>query len=241
MTQENKLQNRIKAALAEAGIEADDSVCGKLAVYMTGVLERNERINLTAITDEEQFVCQHIVDSTAMIRVPGYEEALSVCDVGTGAGFPGIVLAALSPDKEITLIDSLAKRLNVIEELAGEAGVENIRLIHSRAEDAGHIEGVREAFDIVTARAVAALPVLAELCVPLVRKGGSFIAFKAGTDIDKEVKESKHAANILGVSSTTIQDAGVPGMNHVFVVMKKTGKTPAKYPRKAGDPARNPL
>ena len=172
--------------------------------------------------------------------MPGFDEAESVCDVGTGAGFPGIVIAALSPDKTVTMIDSLAKRLKVIDELAEKAGIGNIRLIHARAEDAGHMAEIRESFDLVTARAVAALPVLAELCVPLVRKGGMFIAFKTGSSED-EVKESQHAADILGVGEIDIQDAGVPGTDHVFVLMKKTGKSPEKYPRKAGDPRRNPL
>ncbi len=234
------LQNRIGEALADAGIEADDSACGKLAVYMDGVLEKNKYINLTAITDPERFILEHIVDSASIVRVPGFKVAKDVCDVGTGAGFPGIVIAALSPDKEITLVDSLNKRLKVIEELAGDAGIDNIKLVHARAEDAGHMDELRGKFDLVTARAVAALPVLAELCVPLVRKGAIFAAYKSGSCSD-EIKGSKRAADILGVGRTDILDAGVPGMDHVFVVMKKTSNTPGKYPRKAGDPGRNPL
>ena len=234
------LKTEIKDKLIRNGIYASDDACGKLVVYMNGVLERNKDINLTAITDEDRFITEHIADSASILKVPGFDEAESVCDVGTGAGFPGIVIAALSPDKTVTMIDSLAKRLKVIDELAEKAGIGNIRLIHARAEDAGHMAEIRESFDLVTARAVAALPVLAELCVPLVRKGGMFIAFKTGSSED-EVKESQHAADILGVGEIDIQDAGVPGTDHVFVLMKKTGKSPEKYPRKAGDPRRNPL
>ena len=240
MTDIEELKKRIRKALTEIGIAADEDTCWKLAVYMEGVLEKNKEINLTAIKDPERFVIEHIVDSASIIKLPEYQRARNVCDVGTGAGFPGIVLAALSPDKEITLVDSLAKRLKVIEELARKAGISNIRLVHARAEDAGHMPELRESFDLVTARAVAALPVLAELCVPLVRKGGTFAAYKTGS-CEEEVKVSARAANILGVGAVDIQDAGVPGMDHVFVVMKKTAGTPSKYPRKAGDPARKPL
>lgn len=234
------LQNRIKNSLMQIGIKAEDDACKKLAVYMDGVLEKNKEINLTAITDEERFIREHIVDSASILKVQGFDDAKSICDVGTGAGFPGIVIAALSPDKTVTMIDSLAKRLKVIEDIAGEAGIGNIRLVHARAEEAGHMADLREGFDIVTARAVAALPVLAELCVPLARKGGMFIAFKTASSSD-EVKGSRRAANILGVGEIKTQDAGVPGTDHVFAVMKKTGKTPGKYPRKPGDPGRNPL
>ena len=236
----SETQNRIMDALAESGITADDEACEKLAVYMNGVLERNKVMNLTAITEPEKFITDHIVDSAAILNTEEYQKAKTVCDVGTGAGFPGTVLAALSPEKEFTLIDSLKKRLNVIEELAKECGMTNIKLVHARAEDAGHDRELRESFDVVTARAVASLPVLSELGVPLVKKGGAFIAYKTRTGIE-EIKGSRHAANILGVGSMTIQDAGVKGTDHVLVVMKKAGKTPGKYPRKAGDPARNPL
>ena len=236
----SEAQNRIRDALAESGIAAEDEACEKLAVYMNGVLERNRDINLTAITDPGRFISDHIVDSASMLKTAEYRDAESICDVGTGAGFPGAVLAALSPEKEFTLIDSLRKRLGVIEETAAKAGITNIKLVHARAEDAGHDPDLREKFDVVTARAVAQLPVLAEYCVPLVRKGGAFIAYKTRSG-DDEIKGSARAANILGVGQTNTQDAGVKGTDHVLVVMKKTGNTPGKYPRKAGDPARKPL
>ena len=230
----------IKSAMEKAGIPADDISAGKLSVYMAGILEKNEHINLTRITGKEDFIKEHYVDSASLLRLEEYKAAKNVCDVGTGAGFPGIVLAVLSPDKTITLIDSLAKRLAVIRELADKAGIDNIILIHSRAEDAGHDASLRESFDLVTARAVAKLSVLAELCVPLVKKGGVFAAFK-GASCEEEVKDAKHAANILGVPEIVIQDAGVSDTKHAFAVMKKTGKTPVKYPRKAGVPAKKPL
>ena len=240
MIQNDSLKNRIFDALSDAGIRAAEDACGKLAVYMEGVLEKNRDINLTAITDPDRFIKEHIVDSASLLRVPEYEAAETICDVGTGAGFPGIVLAALSEEKTITMIDSLAKRLKVIDDLAGKAGIRNIKLVHARAEDAGHDPGLRAKFDIVTARAVAALPVLSELCIPLAKKGGAFIAYKT-ENCGEEIKESGKAANILGVGKITTQDAGVSGTEHVLVIMKKTDKTPGKYPRKAGDPARNPL
>ena len=231
---------KIQKAFEDAGISADEEVCAKLSVYMEGILEKNKSINLTAITEPDDFIREHYVDSAALTRLKEYEEAETVCDVGTGAGFPGVVLAALSPEKHFTLIDSLAKRLKVVKELADEAGIENVELVHQRAEDAGHDVKLRGRFDLVTARAVAKLSVLAELTVPFARTGGTVAAFK-GSQGAEEAEDARRAVNILGVSRISIQDAGVSGTKHMFAVMKKTGKTPAKYPRKAGDPARKPL
>lgn len=233
-------KDKIKAELAAAGYEITDAQAVSLSSYMSGILKRNKSINLTAVTEPDRFIAEHLADSASVTALPEYRAAKTVCDVGTGAGFPGIVMAVISPEKEITLIDSLAKRLAVIEELAEEAGIGNIRLVHARAEDSGHDLALRETFDFVTARAVARLSVLSELCLPLVKKGGTFVAFK-GASCEEEVKEAKHAANILGVREIDIQDAGVAGTKHSFAVMKKTGKTPAKYPRKAGTPTRKPL
>ena len=235
-----ELQEKIKAALCTAGYELSDEACMSLTVYMDGILERNKEINLTAVTDPNDFIKEHIVDSASVTRLEGYRSARRVCDVGTGAGFPGIVLAVMSPEKEFVLIDSLAKRLKVIEEFSQKAGIDNVTLVHARAEDAGHEEELREGFDFVTARAVAKLSVLSELCLPLVKTGGWFAAFK-GASCEEEVKESKRAANILGAENITIQDAGVSDTKHVFAVMKKVRSAPSKYPRKAGTPARNPL
>ena len=241
MTEDSLIyKDDIRTAMEAAGIPIDDAGAGKLSVYMAGILEKNEQINLTRITGKEEFIKEHYVDSASLFKLEEFKAAENVCDVGTGAGFPGIVLAVLSPDKKITLIDSLAKRLAVIRELADKAGIDNIVLIHSRAEDAGHDTALRESFDLVTARAVAKLSVLAELCVPLVKKGGTFAAFK-GASCEEEAKDAKRAANILGVPEIVIQDAGVKGTRHVFAVMKKVRKTPEKYPRKAGEPARKPL
>ena len=241
MTEDSLIyKDDIRAAMEAADIPIDDAGAGKLSVYMAGIIEKNEQINLTRITGKEEFIKEHYVDSASLLKLEEFKAAENVCDVGTGAGFPGIVLAVLSPDKKITLIDSLAKRLAVIRDLANKAEIENIVLIHSRAEDAGHDTALRESFDLVTARAVAKLSVLAELCVPLVKKGGTFAAFK-GASCEEEVKDAKRAANILGVPEIVIQDAGVSDTKHAFAVMKKTGKTPAKYPRKAGVPSKNPL
>lgn len=240
MTEADKYLDDIKKALLGAGYEVSDVACHKLSIYMAGILERNQHINLTAVTDPKKFIQEHLIDSASATKLKGYQDAHTVCDVGTGAGFPGIVLAVISPEKEITLIDSLEKRLKVIEDLAETAGIDNIKLIHARAEDAGHEQALREKFDFVTARAVAKLSVLSELCLPLVRKGGSFAAFK-GASCEEEVREAQRAANILGVQKIDIQDAGVADTKHAFAVMKKTGKTPSKYPRKAGEPARKPL
>lgn len=235
-----KYAGKIAEALEKSGHAADPETCRRLSAYMTGILEKNSSINLTRVTEPDDFIRDHIVDSASISRIEPFGKARTVCDVGTGAGFPGVVIAALYPEKKLTLIDSLAKRLAVIEELAAEAGIDNIKLVHARAEDAGHDPELRESFDLVTARAVAKLSVLAELSLPLVKKGGTFAAYK-GAACKEEAEEAEKAANILGSSGIIIQDAGVEGTQHVFAVMKKVRKTPGKYPRKAGEPARKPL
>lgn len=240
MARAEKYEKRIEESLEEAGIAYTREAAVKIAVYMAGVLEKNESINLTAIKESDAFIRDNVVDSASLTKLEEYKGASRICDVGTGAGFPGVILAALSPEKKVTLIDSLAKRLKVIEALAGRAGIDNIELVHARAEDAGHYSELRETFDLVTARAVARLAVLAELCVPFVKRGGAFVAFKA-LSLREEIEEAKQAFNILGVGSPEVQDAGVCGTEHVFAVMKKERKTPEKYPRKAGEPARKPL
>lgn len=212
----------------------------KLAVYMAGILEKNKDVNLTSITDEGKFIEEHIIDSFAALKFGPYVEAEKVIDVGTGAGIPGAVLAVMSPEKKFVLLDSLAKRLKVIEELSEEAGIGNIELVHERAEDAGRRDDLRGSFDVAVSRAVAGLPVLLELCLPLVRKGGYLLAYK-GAKAEEEIENSSRALSILGGGTPHLLHAGVSGHEHVLIAIKKQQNTPSLYPRKAGTPSRKPL
>jgi 16S rRNA (guanine527-N7)-methyltransferase len=168
--------------------------------YMRLVLERNKVMNLTAITDEEAFVKNHLLDSIACYGRPEIEKAKSVVDVGTGAGFPGVPLAVCYPDKDFLLIDALGKRTSFIREACATLGIDNVRTLHARAEDAATGAVLRESFDLAVSRAVAHLTVLCEYCLPLVRPGGAFFAYKSESQCD-EIEESKKARFLLGAAA----------------------------------------
>ena len=208
-----------------------------LAEYMAGVLFWNEKINLTAIKEPEEFVLKHYADSLALLSCPEYQGAKRIIDMGTGGGFPGIPLAIASPNKAFTLADSLNKRLRVIDSLAAEIGINNISTLHGRAEDIGRIEGERESYDLCTSRAVADMAVLAELTLPLVKVGGYLAAYKS-MDIDKELDGAAKAIKTLGGRLARVQQT-LEG--HSIVFIEKVSETPSKYPRKAGAPSKTPI
>ena len=226
--------------LNSIGVQASAEQIELMTRYMEMILDRNQHINLTAIKDPDEFLLRHYVDSAAVMNIPEYQEASSVLDLGTGAGFPGVPLAILSPDKEFVLLDSLRKRLNVIEEFCGELGIHNVKVLHARAEDAGRDKKIREKMDLCVSRAVADLSVLSEYCLPVVRKGGAFIAYK-GSDVESEAREAQKAIRVLGGKLDRIEKISVQGMEHSLLVIHKNSKTPAQYPRKAGTPAKSPI
>ena len=226
--------------LNSIGVQASSEQIDLLTRYMEMILDRNQHINLTAIKDPDEFLLRHYVDSAAVMNIPEYQEAGIVLDLGTGAGFPGVPLAILSPDKEFVLLDSLRKRLNVIEEFCGELGIHNVKVLHARAEDAGRDKKIREKMDLCVSRAVADLSVLSEYCLPVVRKGGAFIAYK-GSDVESEAREAQKAIRVLGGKLDRIKKVSVQGMEHSLLVIHKNSKTPAQYPRKAGTPAKSPI
>ena len=230
----------IRKALADAGAEADEEQAEKLRIYMERILEKNGEINLTRITEPDEFIRGHFADSAAIAGFPEYRSAKRVIDVGTGAGFPGMVLAVLSPEKEFVLLDSLAKRLKVIEAIAEEIGADNVSFVHARAEEAGRDPALREQFDLAVSRAVAKMPVLAELCVPFVKPGGAFLAYKS-ENAAEEIRDSARALKILGAGEPYLLHSGVKDLGHLFAAAKKQENTPGAYPRKAGTPSRKPL
>lgn len=230
----------LKNALDHLGIPYDQNMIEQFEGYMDGVLQWNEKINLTAIKDRDEFVVKHLIDSVLCCGFSEYRNAETVIDVGTGAGFPGAPLAIISPDKEFVLADSLNKRLKVINELAESLAIDNITTVHGRAEELAKNKQYRQAFDLCVSRAVANMAVLAEYCLPFIKKGGHLLAYK-GPDAENEIKQAEKAVKILGGRIVRIQSTDLSGFDHNIIVIEKIKDTPAKYPRKAGTPVKEPI
>ncbi|MCR5059840.1 MAG: 16S rRNA (guanine(527)-N(7))-methyltransferase RsmG [Saccharofermentans sp.] len=241
--------------IEEILVENKDEVCVPLSAetilsfrkYAEMLKEKNKVMNLTSITDDEGIALKHFIDSLTIASYVDEEQSkikgrkVSLIDVGTGAGFPGIPLRINKPDLDLTLLDSLAKRLAFLEDVCRELGLENVKFVHSRAEDAGKDKKYREKFDIATARAVANLPVLCEYCLPFVRKGGCFVAMKG--KMEEELKDAEKAIGILGGKIETVKEFQLPGTDadRTIVVIRKVKETPAGYPRQAGKPSKEPI
>ncbi len=222
-----------------ADIEVSKERAQKLKRYYELLIEWNEKINLTSITEEDEVVLKHFTDSLCCLKTGLFEEGKSVIDVGTGAGFPSIPLKILCPQCDFTLVDSLNKRINFLNLVIDELGLLRIETVHSRAEDSGRSR-LRDSFDICVARAVASLPVLCELCMPHIKPGGHFVAMK-GKDAKEEVNLSKKAITELGGRLESVENTGISGLEHYNIVIKKISNTNKKYPRKAGTPNKKPL
>ena len=210
--------------------------------YMKLLQEWNEKINLTAIVEDEEIIKKHFIDSIKAFKRDELKNANTLIDVGTGAGFPGLPIAIMKADLNITLLDSLNKRINFLNTVISKLGISNITTIHSRAEDGARDSKLREGFDIATSRAVANMSVLSELCLPYVKVGGNFIALK-GPSVDQEIKESANAIRILGGDLINICEIGSEEteLKHNLVVVKKISKCPKQYPRKAGSITKSPI
>lgn len=228
--------------LRNMNIEQPEKKEKLLKAYMEGVLEWNEKVNLTAITDRNEFEKKHFIDSLLCAESPEFVHSSSIVDIGTGGGFPGVPLAVCFPEKEFVLVDSLAKRLKIVETLCRDIGVRNVTVIHGRAEDLGRQKDLREHFDMCVSRAVANMNILAEYCLPFVREGGFFAAYK-GPDCSEEINGAKKAIEILGgrILRTDIMKTEETEFEHSLVYIEKIRTTPAAYPRKAGTPAKKPL
>lgn len=206
------------------------------------LIEKNKVMNLTAITEYDEVILKHFVDSLAINKYFDMQRPLKLIDVGTGAGFPGIPLKIAFEQLDVTFLDSLNKRIKFIEEVAKVNGLDNINPIHGRAEDVARNKEYREKFDICVSRAVANLTSLSEYCLPFVKVGGYFISYKAGNS-EEEINDSKAAIKMLGgkierVENFTLADTDI---TRTFVFIKKEKQTSAKYPRKAGLPTKEPL
>lgn len=218
----------------------DDKKIEQFKNYMDLLILWNEKMNLTAITDKEQIVLKHFVDSLTISNL--IKDNSKVVDIGTGAGFPGIPIKIYNETLNVTLVDSLNKRIMFLDEVIEKLGLQNIRAIHSRAEDFAHIKGERESYDYAVSRAVANLSVLYEYLLPLIKVGGECICMK-GPNIDEELDCSQNALKILGGKIEKIEKLTLPNSDIVrnIIVVKKIKNTDLKYPRKAGIPAKKPL
>ena len=234
--------SNLRIALESMGFHLYDDEYDKFFTYCMMLLEKNKVMNLTAITDIEEIIIKHFVDSVMLHKAIDPKTVNTVIDVGTGAGFPGIPLKIVYENLNMILLDSLSKRLEFLDEVIDELHLSGIETVHARAEDAGQAEVLREKFDISLSRAVANLSTLSELCLPFVRVGGHFVAYKAG-DVEKEVDEARNAIELLGGGNIEIIKFTLPksDLERTLVKIEKINKTPSKYPRKAGRPSKEPL
>ena len=208
--------------------------------YMNLLIEWNEKMNLTAITEPKEIILKHFIDSITILKY--IDDNSKLVDVGTGAGFPGVPLSIMNPTLKITLVDSLNKRLIFLQEVVKELNLKNIEIVHARAEEFGQNKNYREKFDIAVSRAVANLSVLAEYLLPAVKVGGQVICMK-GSQVEEELNDAKFALKELGGKIKSVDEFCLPGtdMKRNVIIVEKIKETPKKYPRKAGTPAKQPL
>ena len=234
----------LREGCEQIGIELTEKMCKQFKDYKEIMLEWNKKVNLTAITDEKEIVTKHFIDSLTLLTTDEFQAAnLKIIDVGTGAGFPAIPLRIVKEDiKQLTLLDSLNKRIVFLQELVDKLELSNVESIHSRAEDLGRSENYREQYDICISRAVANMAVLAEYCLPFVKVGGKFISLK-GNSIKEEISAANKAISILGGEVSSIKTVKIPfsDIEHTLVIISKLNESPSIYPRKSGKAIKNPI
>lgn len=218
-----------------------DNAAQQLAEYGRLLLEKNQVMNLTAIREEDKVARLHMLDCAALLNLADFQ-GKTLIDVGTGAGFPGLPLKILCPSLHVTLLDSLGKRVDWLNEVAGQLGLDGITAIHARAEEQALVKGFRDSFDFVTARAVADLRLLCELCLPYVRVGGAFLSMKS-VDSDEELDNAAHCIKLLGGRVESCPEYTIPGTDivHRVVVIRKVAPTLKGYPRKWAKIQKSPL
>ena len=230
----------LKNGFDSLNIPYTEDMLDKFCEYSKLLIEWNEKMNLTAITDLNEIAVKHFLDCATILTKTDLQG--SIIDVGTGAGFPGMVIKILRPDLKITLLDSLNKRLVFLQEVKDKLGLKEVEIVHARAEDGGHNKNLREKFDFAVSRAVANLSTLSEYCIPFVKIGGCFVSMK-GPDVTQELEEAKNAVTKLGGLVLKTEYINLPDtdINHSIITIKKERQTPTNFPRKAGKPSKEPL
>lgn len=232
----------LKDAAEKYGLSLSEKQLDQFDRYYQLLVEWNEKMNLTAITEPKEVAIKHMVDSLSCWNDDMFKPDIRVIDVGTGAGFPGVPLKIYRPEIKLTLLDSLNKRINFLQTVVDELGLTEVECIHGRAEEAARQRTLREQFDLAVSRAVARLPVLAEYCLPFVKKGGVFAAMK-GMKFAQEAQEAQKALSTLGGGEPDCVEVKLPYLEdkRAVIYIRKEKNTPKTYPRKAGTPDKNPL
>lgn len=236
---------KLREYAKEIGIELSDEQLSKFLTYYEMLIETNKVMNLTAITEKDDVIVKHFLDSILLVKP--YQELMDskgvkILDLGTGAGFPGLPLKITFPDIDVVLMDSLNKRVKFLQEVIDKLGLTGIEAIHGRAEEMARNKSHRESYDICVSRAVANLSTLSEYCLPFVKTGGMFISYKS-SEIEEELNNAGKAITTLGGKLTAVKKVDLPGsdIQRSFVIINKEKNTPKVYPRKAGTATRNPL
>ncbi len=233
------IKELLKEEAKKININLSEEMIEKFFKYKNLLKEWNKKINLTAIIEDEEIIIKHFIDSLTIEKyIP---KNAKIIDVGTGAGFPGIPIKIIREDVDVLLLDSLKKRVNFLKEIINECDLKNINALHGRAEDVGQNKKYREAFDVSTARAVANIATLTEICTPFIKVGGSFLCMKA--DADDEIEDAKKALEKLNLICEKIDKFKLSKIdaNRTIIIYKKKNPTPKIYPRKAGTPAKDPI
>ncbi|WP_416730121.1 16S rRNA (guanine(527)-N(7))-methyltransferase RsmG [Fictibacillus sp. JL2B1089] len=231
-----------QTSLKEKGVQLTEKQLSQFETYYNLLVEWNEKMNLTAITEKEEVYLKHFYDSVTAGFYFDFNQDITVCDVGAGAGFPAIPLKIAFPEIKLTVVDSLNKRIGFLQHVVDELGLEEVSLYHDRAETFAHRPEFRQTFDLVTARAVARLSVLSELCLPLVKIGGHFLGMK-GANLPEEVRDGEKAVLLLGGKVKDIHSFVLPieESERNIIVIDKVKETPKKFPRKPGTPNKSPI
>jgi len=231
---------KFRQGLVNLKLELTEKQIEQFLKYYEMLIEKNKVMNLTAITEYDEVIEKHFLDSISLCQVYDLSKPVKILDMGTGAGFPGVPLKIAFPEAEITLADSLNKRIKFLDEVVEELGLEKVTTIHARAEELARNKEHRESYDLVVSRAVANLSTLGEYCIPFVKIGGNFISYKSG-EVDEEVNAAGKAIKILGGQIKNVYKFDLLDQKRSFVTIEKIKTTPKTYPRKAGTPSKEPL
>lgn len=232
--------DKFEKGLEDLGISLNETQIKQFLDYYELLVETNKVMNLTAITEFDEVIEKHFLDSLSLCRIYDLNREIRVLDLGTGAGFPGVPLKIAFPQIRLVLADSLNKRIKFLENVVGELSLQNVSCVHGRAEEMGRNKEYREQFDLCLSRAVANLSSLSEYCIPFVKEGGAFISYKSG-EIEEEANAAKKAISVLGGELREIYKFDLYEQKRSFVIIDKKKKTPKAYPRKAGTPTKEPL